>query len=175
MLVGRAGALAAAASLGCIFPDEVPAAELLRDYESGDLGRVESRMPNGRRVRLVGVVFHDWAYPDPDRIDATQDDPVVWREVTRRDGEGGPVYHGAKLRIGPHDDAVLHRSGPKVIGFLPYADRKAVAVLKQAYVDRGPLIANVSWIGVLRAGVWGEAEVHEDDMVGLRLHGVRPA
>jgi hypothetical protein len=162
--------------LGCgLSPTRIPAAELLRYYQADDLAGIESLMPNRRRVRLVDVVFHDWAYPDPERIDATQDEPGVWREATRVDHQGGPVHHGVKLRIGDHDPAQVDRSGPKVIAFVPDSNRHAIGVLKQAYLDRAPLVCMVSWIGVLRAPVWADSQVAEDDMVGLRLHGVSVA
>jgi hypothetical protein len=171
-----AALLGAGTGLGCgLSPTKVPAAELLRYYELDDLAGIESLMPNRRRVRLIDVVFHDWAYPDPDRIESTQDEPGLWREATRVDHEGRPVHHGVKLRIGPHSDERLHRSGPKVIAFLPDTNTHAIGVLKQAYLDRAPLVAMVSWIGVLRSEVWGASQVIEDDMVGLRLHGVREA
>lgn len=169
LLVVFAGLAASACEPGL---SRVSAAELLAFYEAGDLAGVESLLPRDRRVVLTDVVFHDWAYPDPRRLDTSQGQPDRWREVTRRDDEGGPVYHGVKLRIGAVDPGRLHHSGPKVIAFLPYAAERDVALLKRAYVEGFSLACTVSWLGVLRSGTWDDVQVKEDDMVALLLHGV---
>ena len=151
----------------------VHAQQLSDLYAVKRLAEVEALMPDGAQVVLDGLVFHDWAYPQASRLDATQADPDAWREVTRLDPEGGHVYHGIKLRLpGEHNEDTLHRSGPKVIAFLPYANRLAVRLLKQAYRERFELSCTVTWLGVLGAEIWDENDVGEDDMVGLRLHGV---
>ncbi len=124
-------------------------------------------------MRLTDVVFHDWAYPEPERVEQYQPDPAVFREVVAKDAEGGNTFHGIKLRIGPTDEDSLHRSGPKVIAFLPYSAEREVRVLKRAYVDRSLLVCTVSWLGVLKGEVWAFPTVEEDDMVALMLHGVR--
>lgn len=153
----------------------VSASEVLRVYETGELERARGLFPPGQRVRLTDVVFHDWAYPEAERVEQFQPDPEVFREVVAKDAEGGSTFHGIKLRIGPTDEEALHRSGPKVIAFLPYSAERNVRLLKRAYRERCELTCTVSWLGVLKAEVWAFPTVEEDDMVALMLHGVRRA
>lgn len=180
--MNRRGFLAALAGVAgtpwlasCTSVPSVRAEEVLRLYEAGDLEAVSSLFPQGQLVELTGVVFDDWAYPDPEQIAAVQPDPAVFREVTAKDSEGGSTYHGIKLRLGPVDENVLHRSGPKVIAFLPYAATSDVRLLKEAYAGRFPLRCTVRWLGVLKGAVWAFPAVEEDDMVAFTLHGVRRA
>lgn len=171
-----AGALGLSASslVACLGRRRVSAERIAELCAAGEHAAVESLMPEGARVVISGLVFHDWAYPSPERVEATQADPQRWAEVTSRSDETGHSHHGIKLRLpGEHDDEVLHRSGPKLIAFLPSTEGRAVSLLKRAYAERFELSVTVSWIGVLTSEVWTDVEVIEDDMVGLFLHGVR--
>ena len=170
------GTLASVPWLSACSPlKSVSASEVLHFYENGDLEGVRGLIPPGQRVRLTGVVFHDWAYPEPERVAQFQPEPEVFREVVAKDAEGGNTFHGIKLRIGSTDEGSLHRSGPKVIAFLPYSAERDVRSLKRAYVERSELTCTVSWLGVLKGEVWAFPTVEEDDMVALMLHGVRRA
>ena len=68
--------------------------------------------------------------------------------------------------------ACLHRSGPKLIAFLPTDELSATRLLEQAYRERFELACRVSWIGVVDSKVWAEGQVLENERAGLYLHSI---
>lgn len=147
----------------------VDPAQLLPYYERAELHLARELMPGDTQVEISGLSFVDWAYPYPERIAETQDNPQLWAEVTVRGKDGGPSYHGIKLGLGGSEAT----QDAKLIAFLPYAETRAVSLLKQAYIEHFALRATVSWIGVLGGEVWDRDQRAEADMIGLNLHGLR--
>lgn len=126
-------------------------------------------------IKVTGLIFHDWAYPDRESLALlknSEGERFLEMELDYRSRK----YHGLKFRVDYNHNYEndLHRSGPKIIGFIKQSDTSTVDKVKQLYVSKDIVSIKGYYIGIMPSAVWDKekGQVIEDDMPAFIIESI---
>ena len=136
---------------------------------------LREKLPRNKLVKVSDLVFHDWAYPTRENLKKLEPKTGDVFIKARVDYESR-LYHGLKFRLDPahnYNDS-LHKSGPKIIGFLKRSRSGEVNRLKRLYHSRDNVSMTGYYIGLLPEEVWGTdgVQVQEEPMPAFLVESI---